>query len=363
MYLMHKNDIVADVTFLMGTFIQIHSIYDRRLMPIGTYHPNLSVATSLLNSWYTMQTIPKNRQNINCIVNSLNTSISEAIEKSYMVSLTNCYWLKKNDSQISWDNINYHENGFSDELFPLLYNEVAKISNYKLPDLTTDGMLEKAWINLKGVPTLLKTGKFGLNANDKHLLSANEVIAYKVAKLMEIEHVEYYPIMLNNGELISATPCFIKNDSEEFVSGLQIMKEDRVSRYTFYKDICDKGFSTEVNNMILLDHILHNTDRHERNFGIIRDSDTLDYIRFAPIYDTGSCLGWNNNGNVSNLSKPFSENRNEQLSLIGKIPELPSSDMILSIIKETYELYNISEECYDIAQNELQESFKILQNI
>lgn len=41
--------------------------------------------------------------------------------------------------------------------------------------------------------------------------------------------------------------------------------------------------------MIVCDSIIANTDRHLRNFGFIRDIDTLEW-RFAPLFDSGNSL-------------------------------------------------------------------------
>ncbi|MNC30027.1 Serine/threonine-protein kinase CtkA [compost metagenome] len=42
--------------------------------------------------------------------------------------------------------------------------------------------------------------------------------------------------------------------------------------------------------MIIFDILIGNTDRHQDNFGIIRNESTME-IRFAPLYDNASCLG------------------------------------------------------------------------
>ncbi len=41
---------------------------------------------------------------------------------------------------------------------------------------------------------------------------------------------------------------------------------------------------------ILTDFIITNTDRHLNNFGIIRDSNTLEFIKPAPIFDSGNSM-------------------------------------------------------------------------
>ena len=43
---------------------------------------------------------------------------------------------------------------------------------------------------------------------------------------------------------------------------------------------------------ILTDFVLTNTDRHLNNFGVLRDSRTLKFIRMAPIFDSGNSMFW-----------------------------------------------------------------------
>ena len=38
--------------------------------------------------------------------------------------------------------------------------------------------------------------------------------------------------------------------------------------------------------------MLTNTDRHLNNFGILRDSRTLKFVRMAPIFDSGNSMFW-----------------------------------------------------------------------
>lgn len=359
MLLLHKNDVVADVLMVSGSIINVNKLYNKELLPVGTYNDYKNLLANQLSQWMKTRAIPSERQNISQILSALNQPISDALMKSFAVSLTDCYWIKNGNSKAQWENVNYYKNGFSDDFVPIIYDGLVKINDYRLPDLTTDGVLKKAWVSLSGVPTLLKTGKLGPNANDKHLLSANEVVAYQVANLMGIDHVEYYPIRVENS-VICATPCFIQNDKDEFVSALQIMKEDKSFRTKLYDNFVNRGLKADVDKMILFDHILHNTDRHERNFGIIRDSDTLDTVSFAPLFDSGSCLGWNHTDRISKSTKPFSEDREEQLSLIGKIPEIPSEKMIIELINDVYELYDIPENVFEIAKTEVKNSYEML---
>ena len=42
--------------------------------------------------------------------------------------------------------------------------------------------------------------------------------------------------------------------------------------------------------MFACDFVLANRDRHWRNFGVIRNVETLKGVRPAPVFDSGSCL-------------------------------------------------------------------------
>ena len=42
--------------------------------------------------------------------------------------------------------------------------------------------------------------------------------------------------------------------------------------------------------MILLDYLIMNVDRHLNNLGIIRDVNTLRWLRVAPIFDSGEAM-------------------------------------------------------------------------
>ena len=43
---------------------------------------------------------------------------------------------------------------------------------------------------------------------------------------------------------------------------------------------------------VLTDFVLTNTDRHLNNFGVLRNSRTLKFVRMAPIFDSGNSMFW-----------------------------------------------------------------------
>ena len=115
------------------------------------------------------------------------------------------------------------------------------------------------------------------------------------------------------------------NSSEELIPAYYIDRMDKLrgsdSLYKHYIDILNKlniPKSQElVDKMLICDYILANFDRHYRNFGVIRNVDTLKYIKVAPIFDSGSSL-WANTPNnrigEDYKAKPFNSDAYKQIS-------------------------------------------------
>ena len=73
--------------------------------------------------------------------------------------------------------------------------------------------------------------------------------------------------------------------------------------------------------MIVLDYIIANEDRHLNNFGAVRNVETLEWLGFAPIYDSGSSLGYDKmpaqmRSEKEVVCKPFKNHHEEQLKLV-----------------------------------------------
>lgn len=92
----------------------------------------------------------------------------------------------------------------------------------------------------------------------------------------------------------------------EFISAYDIAysakKANDLSEFEHFVFVCGQlGMDQEevrafLEYQILTDFLLTNTDRHFGNFGVLRDSRTLEYIGMAPIFDTGNSMFWKEPG-------------------------------------------------------------------
>lgn len=102
-------------------------------------------------------------------------------------------------------------------------------------------------------------------------------------------------------------------------------KDNSTSVYRHYLNCCEAlgapDMTHAVDQMIVLDYLIANEDRHQNNFGLIRNAKTLEWISAAPIFDSGASLGYDKlpeqirpSWNVE--CKPFKKTHAEQLKLV-----------------------------------------------
>lgn len=250
-----------------------------------------------LSDWFKGRGIPSWRDKLDLLLHRLNiTAPTELLDKAFGLSLSDQYWLKPYESDITYDDVNFFDNDFDFAEFmeaSLSKNSktIVKEESLKTPNNTTDGMLRKAWIIENGTRYLLKGGY-----KNELLQPFNEVLASEICRRLGFNHVTYNIDTYKN-MVISKCPCFINKDTE-LITCYQIRnsmvrhdtKEDYEDYIRILEDNGIKNAREKIENMFILDFIIMNEDRHLNNFGIIRDVNTLKWLDVAPIFDNGQSL-------------------------------------------------------------------------
>ena len=291
---MHKDKKVALVTVAPSTgMLHVQTIIDSFYLPYGVKSANIDDIDHLLTLWYDSRCCLMGRSNYESVLAELGiSSHAEMLRFSHMCSLTDCYWFKRANENIKWNDVSFHRNGFSSNLNEVLfYGSRIDINNYDSPDITTDGALPKTWRRERD-------GKFVLlKGYDKSDIEAcYEIIANTVFTDLGIEHIPYW-LETSNGITSSVCECIIKSDEEELVPAENLMRDyDCVGQPNFLPILREWGFCDEIDKMILGDCVIGNLDRHARNYGAIIDSETQQIKRFSPLYDQGGCYLSSNHG-------------------------------------------------------------------
>lgn len=320
--LMHKAHPVADVEIDEATsaISALHKVIDASHLPVGTCEGK-QVSRTRLNGWWQNRSIPASRSGIRSLLESLNLSDTRLLlTRSFGLSLSDRYWIKPCDSALSWSNINFFTHSFSEDIGNLLFGEAILPSgvSFHSPDNTSDGVLKKRWKIINGKRCLIKGGSDPFQQQP-----INEVIASQIAQLLEVPHVTYR-LMWENGQPFSVCDNFVTTDTE-FVSAWYFLANwprEKRSVYAHLLSCCQSaGFSSSLflDKMIVFDYLIANEDRHLGNFGFLRNPDTLEWIGPAPLFDSGSSLGYNKlerqiMSGQSLECKPFAPDHLSQLS-------------------------------------------------
>lgn len=325
--LMHKRIPVADIELddATGFVRRLGEIYAPKHMPIGIPIKNKTADRAAFNTWWTDRAIPASRSGIREALEELEIADTKLLlVRCYGLSLSDQYWVKPEDSELKWDDINFFEHLFSDDIGDILFGAPKKgnVLNLSSPDNTSDGFLKKRWKIIDGRRCLIKGG-----SNPFRQQPFNEVIASEIMERLDILHVPY-TLIWNKDAPYSVCVDFI-DENTELIPAWRVMmtqkKSNSTSVYRHFVNCCEalgvSGVVSFLDRMITLDYIIANEDRHFNNFGLLRNAETLEWLGMAPIYDSGSSLGYDklpgqmrNERNV--VCKPFKNHHLEQLKLV-----------------------------------------------
>lgn len=259
--------------------------HDSGKLPYGLVLTNESLA-----EWLQSRFIPKNRMYVEKLLSSLNTDkddLASLLTITLGLSLTDDYWVVQPDSGMLWSDHNLYENEFSETLAAVAFTgNPAKVTGLaSSPEYTTNGMLPKCWRRIGGEVYLFKGGTTG--AANAGLEPYSEFYAAQVAEVLDIPHARY-DLTVWKGILCSVCKLFTSEHRSLVPAHLYFGKNIAESLLRAYDD--DPRLYSGLVDILMLDWVIANQDRHLGNFGFLRDNDSGDIIGIAPVFDHGMSL-------------------------------------------------------------------------
>ena len=275
-------------------------------------HARQEALPKRIDEWWRSRAIPSTRDGIRRVLESLGaSSTGELLDRTYGLSLSDQYWVKREDDPAEWKGINFFDNPFDEALGEILLTSYSSSHDISLnvPDVSTGGDLPKRWTidRATGRRLLVKSGRTGQEP-------MNEVIASKLCMRLGVPAVPYS--LARSGNRLVCTCADMLSNHEELVSAWQVLQSARTINGLNSHDQWIRaavGFGADeravcgaTDDWLVVDYLMRNTDRHYSNFGLIRDIETFA-VRPAPIYDTGASL-WSGELDVDGrdwFAKPF----------------------------------------------------------
>ena len=203
------------------------------------------------------------------------------------------YWFKARGSRTKYKDIIFSDIYADVSLKGIIYPYLKK--NKLSPDLTLNGSYEKCWKRINDSWWLFK--------KENELERFSEIFSSELAKQLGIPTVKHFL----DGDFIKCEN-FAKYYNFEPISSL--CDEDDSYNHVFNTlfDL-DKSLAFDYLKLMMFDVIVNNVDRHNENYGFLRDKQTGKVVSLAPNFDNN-------------------------LSLLAVDPLLSSKDGFISIFKK-----------------------------
>ena len=274
---------------LEGLVAEIVSVNEdsRHLLPL-----DMECTGEGVIQWLERRVIPKNRTFVDEILKTLGLSHNDTkgiIDVCKGLSLNDSYWIVPEGFAGKFANYNLYQNRFSEALALVAYTGAGQSREAftTSPELTTNGMLPKAWrfIENDGI-YLYKGGSSGASNTGREPYC--EYYASQIAETMRLNAVHYE---LENWKGITASKCalFTGIDTSYIPIG-RLVKNGGIQKCLEYYDALGPEYGEQLRSMLVFDALIYNEDRHFGNFGLLRDNHTGKIKAPAPIFDNGLSL-------------------------------------------------------------------------
>ena len=321
--LMHKNTPVVDMEIdeATGYIAKLKDVFDEPHLPVGTVVFKTGIDRKSLNDWWTGRSIPATRDGLGEALMSIGlSSPALLLEKCYGLSLSDQYWICPKGSGLAWGDVNFFQNDFSKDMGEILFGHEPRDRDHvslMSPDNTSDGWLRKKWVITDGTRYLMKGGS-GYFQQEPF----NEVIASAIMRRLGVNHVTY-TLSFDGSKPYSLCENFIRPETE-LIPAWRILQTQKHPNHISLRDhflaCCDRlgipGVKSALDRMLTIDYIISNEDRHWNNFGLVRNADTLEWLGFAPVFDSGTSLWYDTRVGTKTDCKPFRPDHAEQIKLV-----------------------------------------------
>ncbi len=182
-----------------------------------------------------------------------------------------------------------NQNAISGFIFSSYETPLKRVSIIT-PNASTDGSFPKTWKLENGEWWLYKIQSSDATRSEREISRVLMDCGWDAA---EYQYVGSYRTRIRSRNFVEENEFFEPYDSLRFM--FQGKSDDE---QTIYENLASLGqdFEKAYRRILLSDALFTNTDRHMRNFGVIRSSKSGDILRMAPNFDNNQAYRANPGG-------------------------------------------------------------------
>ena len=236
--------------------------------------------TGDVEGWLRGRAIDAHRTNSRLLKKALRLASADDIEvvlKVNAATITDTYWFREEGAGIRYEDVRFKENFFDNLALrgdPDSFNQPYSPT----PELTNIGSFEKCWRLIDGGWWMIKQG------NDLERFS--ELFVCRLGQALGFPMANYLP---ENGTIKS--PDFTDGASVNYeaADGIVGNDEDYLNSFDALWNLSPE-LAGQYMQIIYLDTLCFNMDRHTKNYGVLRDVASGAILRMAPNYDNNVAL-------------------------------------------------------------------------
>lgn len=285
-----KDQVVLTLKDVEGVPSSIVKINNEELLPLCL---RKECSFDKLMEWMNQRNIPQNREGLEEMKAEFGDSF--LVNKNY-ASLSDHYWLKKRTE--NYKKVNYFTNLYSRDIGDMAFKPwviTHNRINSDSPDLTTNGILKKRWVQNPDKTSYLVKAESKIT----HQEPLNEVLVAVLAEQLGIIDCVKYELHIEGTTMCSKGDNFITWDTDLVPASYIYYQEERQDNETVFDHLlrmCElfdiPNAEDFLNAMVFIDNITANEDRNLSNIAFIRDINTMKFIGPAPLFDCAAAY-WN----------------------------------------------------------------------
>lgn len=282
-YLMNKNNPVA--------------VYDRKpstefsddvLFVEKERHGALPIGFDDINTWLDTRKSSKHNAHLQKIMRQISCDDNEGfIRTTHAATINDTFWMKSDCESLTWEQVSLYRNQFTETISRLAFEGVGLYAadfSSTSPELACEGSFRKCFRKEK------QRGTFGSdifiykrgNEYGPGLEPYCEMLSSEIAGIISPDNYVPYRTVLLHDKLASRCNLFT-NEQYGYASFSKLMKAKSLQDvFDYFESI---GASQTFREMLVVDSICFNKDRHAGNYGVLFNNDTLDIIGMAPVFD------------------------------------------------------------------------------
>lgn len=273
--------------YLMSGDLEIARIEKGRLTVLDHAHMPLYLAShDNLEGWLVTRAIDRHRPNsriLKKILRLSDTSEIAAVLRAHGSTITDDYWVKTDAQEnLTYEQVRYSENSFAEIALTGSFDSYSRQYSEEeiargTPELTNIGSFEKCWRMIDGSWWLYKDG----NALERF----SEILIARLGKLLGFPMAEYEA---DDGYVRTRdfTEGRYNYEPAEAIVGDE---EDYVINYDRLTAL-EPSLGRQYLDILFMDALCFNVDRHTQNYGILRDRFSGKILRMAPNFDNNMAL-------------------------------------------------------------------------